>query len=553
MLASLLPTQGFATTPTYVNHNTGWGTKESKKFYSHDQGSKLIDYSWLKALKDPSGKPFLRDSLTRYGFIPNELDHKNILPIGFSHTGNDVGITCAACHTRQININGTAYRIDGGPALIDFQSFLSDLDISVGNLISDTTKFEDFAIAVLGKKNSKSLKTKLKTQLTKWYEPSHVLMSRALPINPWGVGRLDAVSMIFNRLTGLDIGEPQNGYMIPENIMPADAPVRYPFIWNAPFQNKTQWLGFASNGNNLAAMLRNQGEVFGVFGKFHPVFINGKIDYKKNNSTNYAGLKQLENLVTKIPPPKWTSVSDLPSLNPNLVANGKKIFEANCYSGCHEKKIDYQDLASYIINVATFQPFRNTWVTPVKDVLTDTRQWSLPVRQVKTGVLQGETIPFLNIKLKETANSLDVLEVASYGAVIKDSVTLGWLHLVGEYFQQFFPVPTFPTTFPYESRVLEGVWAAAPYLHNGSVPNLRELLKPASQRVASFDIGADYDLQDVGIAIQQTLPYSTLNTTITSDCNTVRDDSGDSRCGHEFGTNLSDIDKDALLEYLKSL
>jgi hypothetical protein len=31
----------------------------------------------------------------------------------------------------------------------------------------------------------------------------------------------------------------------------------------------------------------------------------------------------------------------------------------------------------------------------------------------------------------------------------------------------------------YESRVLNGIWATAPYLHNGSVPNLWELLKPA--------------------------------------------------------------------------
>ncbi|WP_349770486.1 hypothetical protein [Bradyrhizobium barranii] len=31
----------------------------------------------------------------------------------------------------------------------------------------------------------------------------------------------------------------------------------------------------------------------------------------------------------------------------------------------------------------------------------------------------------------------------------------------------------------YEARVLQGIWAAAPYLHNGSVPTLAELLKPS--------------------------------------------------------------------------
>ena len=31
-----------------------------------------------------------------------------------------MGITCASCHTRQIEVASTAYRIDGGPALVDF-------------------------------------------------------------------------------------------------------------------------------------------------------------------------------------------------------------------------------------------------------------------------------------------------------------------------------------------------------------------------------------------------------------------------------------------------
>lgn len=69
-------------------------------------------------------------------------------------------------------------------------------------------------------------------------------MVRALPKNGWGVGRLDAVGMIFNRVSGLDIGPPPD-FMIPENMKTADAPVRYPFLWNAPRQDKTQWPGFA--------------------------------------------------------------------------------------------------------------------------------------------------------------------------------------------------------------------------------------------------------------------------------------------------------------------
>ena len=42
--------------------------------------------------------------------------------------------------------------------------------------------------------------------MNNWYGPYHTLMQAALPTPPWGLGRLDAVAMIFNRVTGLDIG-----------------------------------------------------------------------------------------------------------------------------------------------------------------------------------------------------------------------------------------------------------------------------------------------------------------------------------------------------------
>jgi hypothetical protein len=90
----------------------------------------------------------------------------------------------------------------------------------------------------------------LKENVKAWYLRYHTLIVRALPTPPWGPSRLDAVGMIFNRLTGLDLGPPPS-YLIPDNIKQADAPVRYPFLWNAPKQDKTQWPGFADNGNDI--------------------------------------------------------------------------------------------------------------------------------------------------------------------------------------------------------------------------------------------------------------------------------------------------------------
>jgi hypothetical protein len=96
--------------------------------------------------------------------------------------------------------------------------------------------------------------------------------------------------------------------------------------------------------------------------------------------------------------------------------------------------------------------------------------------------------------------------------------------------------------------VLQGIWATAPYLHNGSVATLADLLKPAAQRAKQFKMGSAYDTVNLGIAVDQ--PQSNY-VMVTTDCSDLN--SGNSRCGHEFGTQLTDPEKKALLEYLKTL
>ncbi len=105
--------------------------------------------------------------------------------------------------------------------------------------------------------------------------------------------------MIFNRLTGLDIG-PAPDHIIASNIFRADAPVRYPFLCNAARQDQTQWPGFADNGNSVSGLGRNVGEVASVFSTFHP-----KQDAGWLFGTNFEGLELLERLIRKIEPPQW--------------------------------------------------------------------------------------------------------------------------------------------------------------------------------------------------------------------------------------------------------
>jgi hypothetical protein len=523
-----------------LDQGRDWTELRRRQYYSVDQGSRLIRFSWIKALRQDNGEPFLANSLSRYGYLPNSASPEK-LPIGFQVSKNGwLGITCSACHTRQIEVNGTQYRVDGGPALADFQRFLADLDQTVEKTLADPVKFREAAIRVRGADVKPAEIAGLKARVMDWYIPYHEQMSRSLPNPAWGPGRLDAVSMIFNRLSGLDIG-PAPNYMIPENMVKADAPTRYPFLWNASRQDTTQWPGFAANGDDLLALLRNQGEVIGVFADFHPLPGKKGVDYKTINSTDFNGLNQAEELIKKIGPPKWPWPVDQ-----KLVDQGKPLYEKYCGAGCHEIKRG----AFRLLN-----PFGPSWATPIQNVGTDVREYNVLSREVSTGVLAGEEIPFLH-KLGARDTAFNVLEQAVYGSLMSSNSWLSGINaglslaskaasvlgIIGEGFKPKVEVGT------YEARVLQGIWAAAPYLHNGSVPTLADLLKPAKDRVSEFKIGPAYDIVNIGMAVSQP---STDQTLITTDCSEL--DSGASRCGHEYGTKLSNDEKKALLEYLKTL
>ncbi|MGB8898295.1 MAG: di-heme-cytochrome C peroxidase, partial [Methylocella sp.] len=271
-LTSSVPVRAADSNPVLVDQGPNWTPTTRADFYTQDQGSRIMPLSWLEALKQAGGSPFLADSLGRYGYLPNPAN-SNGLPVGFTASGPQgsqfAGMTCAACHTRQISVDGTEYRIDGGPAIVDFQTFLTDLDAAVKRVLGDDATFQTFARAVLGVAAPQPDDVvALKENVKAWYLRYNTLITLGLPMAPsppWGPSRLDAVGMIFNRLTGLDLGPPPS-FLIPDNIKHADAPTRYPFLWNAARQDKTQWPGFAKNGIDLLGLARNLGEVYGVFG-----------------------------------------------------------------------------------------------------------------------------------------------------------------------------------------------------------------------------------------------------------------------------------------------
>ncbi len=108
----------------------------------------------------------------------------------------------------------------------------------------------------------------------------------------------------------------------------------------------------------------------------------------------------------------------------------------------------------------------------------------------------------------------------------------------------------FRKTFGYANMPLDGIWLRGPFLHNGSVPTLRDLLEPAKKRPPVFYRGYDvYDPVKVGFV---------SNVSSEGDKHYLKFDTqvdGNSNAGHEgpsFGTALGDPDKDALVEFLKT-
>ena len=111
----------------------------------------------------------------------------------------------------------------------------------------------------------------------------------------------------------------------------------------------------------------------------------------------------------------------------------------------------------------------------------------------------------------------------------------------------------FQKTNGYVAMPLDGLWLRAPYLHNGSVPTLDQLLNPA-KRVSHFFRGSDVvDPNDVGFAFQP--PDDKLQAEKFRRRTTEMDTSiaGNGNQGPTYGAALKPEDKTALFEYLKTL
>jgi len=129
---------------------------------------------------------------------------------------------------------------------------------------------------------------------------------------------------------------------------------------------------------------------------------------------------------------------------------------------------------------------------------------------------------------------------------LADTTTFA-LNQYGLYPDSSYRFTHFRKTNGYANHPLDGIWLRGPYLHNGSVPTLRDLLDAPEQRPASFYRGYDvFDQSKVGflssVPSADGMVFTRYDTTLPGNANS----------GHVYGTSLSDAEKQSIVEYMKT-
>jgi RoxA-like, cytochrome c-like len=272
-----------------------------------------------------------------------------------------------------------------------------------------------------------------------------------------------------------------------------DAAVDFPSIW---LQKPRQGMQLHWDGNNVMSEERNKNAAFGT-GTTPPTI-------------DLAAIGRLEEWLLTAEPPKYRYPID-----PARAARGEKVYALYC-AGCHG---------------ASGRNFQAPAGTEKRECVNV---------KANDDELYGPQVGKIT-RIERVGTDPHRLDSFSYDlAAHMGTVYAGYPHRYCHYRK----------TYGYANMPLDGVWLRAPYLHNGSVPTLRDLLEPAAKRPKTFYRGNDvYDPKKVGFVHdvpdqggRKFHPYDTSKP-------------GNGNIGHEgraYGTELPPDEKDALVEYMKT-
>jgi len=183
-------------------------------------------------------------------------------------------------------------------------------------------------------------------------------------------------------------------------------------------------------------------------------------------------------------------------------------------------------------------------ITPLDQVGTDPRMVDNFLASVShSGAFAGRRIGVVaGDPLGDDVPTTDLVVHAAVGAALRHPLAAVRDAVVG--YHRVLKAATDSRPGGYKARPLSGVWASAPYLHNGSVPSLVDLLAAPASRSTRFVPGTrEFDPVRVGLVACAPDHPRAFDTSLP----------GNSNAGHAYGTTLADADKHDLLEYLKTL
>ncbi len=570
----------------------GWSHEARAGWYWGTQGSRLMPFAWFEHLERADGEGMFADPtyLAGFGFLPAPEGFGTTLPIGFAkdrqadtglpatglrwYAGQPgaaagaepwIGLNCSACHTAQMKHAGATITVEGGPNLLDFQLFIEELDRALAATRADPAQWERFAAAVLDGRDTTTNRVLLDAafdRLLAWQELTDAMNETPLR---YGFGRLDAVGHIYNKVLMF------NGAMASDG-NPSDAPVSYPFLWNIWKQSRVQWNGIAQNSRfagpltddlEYGALGRNTGEVLGVFGDVEIMPGTGPLGRLRGfpSSVRVDNLERIERMVSTLEPPAWPEA--FPPIDAAAAARGAQLFAEKCAS-CH--LTEDPPVGAGTERMITFEATLAHDPRNLTDIWMACNAW----------IAEGPTGPMRGMKAEDgtpygpSAPVAEMLGTAVKGALIgkkADLVAIVWRNWLGvrkppmviegalrdrESDRTDCMTATGQPLLAYKARPLDGIWATAPYLHNGSVASLHELLLPAEERMDEFWTGnREFDPENVGYVTDEPAAGGFLLRIRDAEGHPI---DGNSNAGHDYGAaSFTEQERRDLVEYMKSL
>jgi len=512
------------------------------------------------------------------------------LPVGFARTpGYDdpttgvrlpdqVGLNCAACHTGQFTFRGTNVRIDGAPATTDLGSFRAVLGLSLAYTRYVPGRFDRFAGRVLGADHSPAELAALQKKLDDLLEQGPRIvqqMSAGLEGSvEEGFTRLDALNRIGTQVFYADLlGVDEPGFDAVSNLHPNNAPVNYPATWS------TSWFDWVQYDASIRRpMVRNAGEALGVSAKVNLTKPGDPSRPLYGSSVQFEDIFHMEELLAGPNPlaepkgfkglasPSWPQ-DLLGTPDPARVERGRALYRQNC-SRCHRPAPNdpsgrFWDASFWSTPNAPGLPYYKVPVVPLAVIGTDPAQATV----LKTRTVRLPT----HLGIPEPTATDGVLCPGTPGPAVTET-SFGWALAVvtGKVIERWYVDNGIPPAerdrmdgyranciqapFGYKARPLNGVWATAPFLHNGSVPSLYDLLTPAAERPKTFCLGnLEFDPVKVGYDPTCRRGTTRIDTAASGNRNVGHSFDDGPRQGGVIGPRLEHDDRMALVEYLKAL